>query len=58
MSFLEKDYNDFQLHNNKQSVEEILIERAVKTTIYILCDMGAFDNYDNAGEVSKDYSLT
>ena len=33
ISRLEKDYNEFKLQYNKQSVEEILIQRAVKTTI-------------------------
>ena len=33
ISKLEKDYNEFKKQYNKQSVEEILIQRAVKTTI-------------------------
>ena len=45
LSNLEKDYNKFKLQYNKQSVEGILIQRAVKTTIQILYDKGAFDNY-------------
>ena len=32
-AYLEKDYNEFKKQYNKQSVEEILIQRAVKTTI-------------------------
>ena len=32
LSSLEKDYNGFKLQYNKQSVEETLIQRAVKTT--------------------------
>ena len=36
LSFLGRDYNDFKLHYNKQSVEEILIQSAVKTTIQAL----------------------
>ena len=36
LSLLEKDYNEFKLQYNKQSVEDILIQRAVKTTIQIL----------------------
>ena len=40
LSNLEKDYNEFKLQYNKQSVEEILIQRAVKTTIQILYDKG------------------
>ena len=31
-SFIEKSYNEFQLHNNKHSVGGVLIERAVRTT--------------------------
>ena len=37
-SSLEKDYDEFKLQYNKQSVEENLIQRAVKTTIQILYD--------------------
>ena len=36
LSKLEKDYNEFKKQYNKQSVEEILIQRAVKTTIQII----------------------
>ena len=36
LSFLEKDYNQFKLHYNKQSVERILIHRAVRMTIKVL----------------------
>ena len=32
ISYLEKDYNEFKLQYNKQSVEDISIQRAVKTT--------------------------
>ena len=55
LSFLEKDYNEFKLEYNKQSVEDILIQRAVKTTIQILYDMGLFDNFQNAEEVLKTF---
>ena len=48
LSKLEKDYNDFKLQNNKQNVEDILIQRAFKTTIQRLYDKGLFDNYANA----------
>ena len=48
LSKIEKDYNEFKLQYNKQSVEEILIQTAVKTTIQILYDRGLFDNYANA----------
>ena len=36
LSKLQKNFNDFKLQNNKQNVEDILIQRAVKTTIQIL----------------------
>ena len=35
ISKLEKDYNELKLQYNKQNVEDILIQRAVKTTIQI-----------------------
>ena len=55
LSKLEKDYNEFKLQYNKQSVEDILIQRAVKTTIQILYDKGLFDNYANADKVLEDF---
>ena len=55
LSKLEKDFNEFKLQYNKQSVEEILIQRAVKTTIQILYDKGLFDNYQNADKVLEDF---
>ena len=55
LSKLEKGYNEFKLQYNKQSVEEILIQRAVKTTIQILYDKGLFDNYQNADKVLEDF---
>ena len=55
LSFLEKDFNEFKLQYNKQSVEEILIQRAVKSTIQILYDKGLFDNYANANKVLEDF---
>ena len=55
LSNLEKDYNEFKLQYNKQSVEEFLIQRAVKTTIQILYDRGLFDNYANADKVLEDF---
>ena len=58
LSKLEKDYNEFKLQYNKQSVEEILIHRAVKTTIQILYDKGLFDNYANADKVLEDFLFT
>ena len=35
LSIFKKDYNEFKLRYNKQSIKEILIQRAVKTTIQI-----------------------
>ena len=58
LSKLEKDYNEFKLQYIKQSVEEILIQRAVKTTIQILYDKGSFDNYANADKVLEDFLFT
>ena len=55
LSKLEKDCNEFKLQYNKQNVEEILVQRAVKTTIQILYDRGLFDNFQNAEEVLKDF---
>ena len=58
LSKLEKDFNGFILQYNKQSVEEILIQRAVKTTIQILYDKGLFDNFQNADKVLEDFLFT
>ena len=58
LSFLEKDYNEFKLEHNKQSIEEILVLRAVKTTIQILYDKGLFDNYANADKILADFLFT
>ena len=58
LSKLEKDYNEFKLQYNKRPVEDILIQRAVKTTIKILYDKGLFDNYANADKVLEDFLFT
>ena len=58
LSKLEKDYNEFKLQYNKQNVEEVLTQRAVKTTIQILYDKGLFDNYTNADKVLEDFLFT
>ena len=55
ISKLEKDLNEFKLQYNRQSVEEILVQRAVKTTIQIIYDKGLFDNYANADKVLEDF---
>ena len=57
-SKLEKDYNEFKLEHNKQNVEDILIQRAVKTTIQILYDKGLFDKFQNADKVLEDFLFT
>ena len=38
ISYIKKGYNEFKLQYNKQSVEDISIQRAVKTTIQIVYD--------------------
>ena len=58
LSKLEKDYNEFKLQYNKQNVEDILIQRAVKTTIQILYDRGLFDKFQNADKVLEDFLFT
>ena len=55
MSIIEKDYNEFKLHYNKQSVKENLFRRAVGTNFQILYDKRLFDNYANTDEVLKDF---
>ena len=58
MSKVEKDYNEFKKQYNKQSVEDILVQRAVKTTIQFLYDKGLFDNFQNADKVLEDFLFT
>ena len=58
LSKLEKDYNEYKLQYNKQNVENILIQKAVKTTIQILYDKGLFDNFQNADKVLEDFLFT
>ena len=58
LSKLEKDFNEFKLQYNKQSVEDILVQRAVKTTIQILYDKGLFDKFQNADKVLEDFLFT
>ena len=58
LSKLEKDFNEFKLQYNKPKVEEILVQRAVKTTFQILYDKGFFDNYANADKVLEDFLFT
>ena len=58
IAYIEKDYNEFKKQYNKQSVEEILIQRAGKTTKRILYDKGLFDNFQNADKVLEDFLFT
>ena len=58
LSKLEKNYYEFETQLNKQSVEDILVRRAVKTRIYFLYDKGFFDNYANADKVLEDFLFT
>ena len=58
ISHIEKDYNEFKLQHNKQNIEDILIQRAVKTTIQILYDKGLIDNFQNADKVLEDFLFT
>ena len=58
LSKLEKDYKELRLQYNKQNLEDILIQRAVKTTLQILYDKGLFDNYANAYKVLEDFLFT
>ena len=53
---IEKDYNEFNLQYNEQSVEEVLVQRDLKRTIQILYDKGLFDNYADADKL-LDYFL-
>ena len=53
--FSEKDYNEFKLQHNKQSLEEFLTQSVVKTTIQIRYDKGFFDNYANADKVLNNF---
>ena len=58
LSKLEKDYNEYKLQYKKQNVEDILVQKAVKTTMQILYEKGLFDNYANADKVLEDFLFT
>ena len=53
--YYKKGNNEFKILSNKQSIEEVSIERAVKTSIQILYDKGLFLSFPNADKVSKDF---
>ena len=58
LSKLEEDFNEYKLQYNKQDVENILIQRAVKTTKQILYDKGLFDKFQNADKILEDFLFT
>ena len=58
ISYLGKHYNEFKLQYNRQSREDNLFQRALKTTLQILYDKGLFDNYANADKVLEDFLFT
>ena len=51
-------YNEFKLQYSKQNVEDILIQRAVETTIQRLYDKGLFDKFSNADKVLEEFLFT
>ena len=56
LSKLEKHYNnEIKLQYNKQSVEDVSVQRAVKITIQILYDKDLFGNYANADKVLQEF---
>ena len=55
ISYIEKDYNEFKIVSNKQSIEEVLVQRAVKRTKQILYKKKLFGCFPNAVEVFKDF---
>ena len=55
ISILEKDYNEIILLNNKQSVDEVLIQGAVKTKIQIIFDKGLFVVFPNPDNVLENF---
>ena len=57
-SKLEKNFNEFKKQYDKQAVLDVLIQKAVKTTIQILYDKGLFDNYANADKVLENFLFT
>ena len=57
-SLFEKDYNEVKLQYNKQSEEDILIQRAVTTTLQILYDKGLSDKFQKTDKVSEDFLFT
>ena len=44
-SYIEQDYSEIKIQYNKQSVEDISIQRTVELTIQTLYDESLFDNF-------------
>ena len=57
-SYIEHDYKQFILQYNKQTVEEVLVQGTVKTTIQKLFDKGLFDAFPKADKVLQDFFFT
>ena len=55
---MEKNYNEFELQYRKQSVEEVLIQRAVKATLLALYVKSLFNDFQNADKVLEDFLFT
>ena len=55
LSLLENDSNEFIILKDKQSIEEVWIQRAVKLTIQRLYDRRLLDAFTNADEVLEDF---
>ena len=55
ISISEKEWNDNKVLRSKQSIEEVSIQRAVKTTTQIFFDKGLFDFSAKADEVLKNF---
>ena len=58
LSYIEKNYNEFKKQHEKQFVDKILSQRAVKTTIQILYDKGLFENNANADKILEGFIFT
>ena len=52
---LEKIYNEFKIFSDKQSIDEVVIQRAVKRTIRNFYDKEFFDSFPNADEVFEEF---
>ena len=57
VSNIHKGYIEIKLFSNKQSVVEVLIQRAVETTIQINYDKWLVDNYCKTDEGLQDFLL-